>query len=158
MSASAKVKEATLWKWLRSAERQSRDHSTPVTLRRVENMLGKSSPDVLAWIGDTMVEIELKSCARPERRSTPIRVRFQPGQSQLLDRLYLRHQSAFLLLQVGSRAEATRYLFAGCHASEVEAGVTEDRLFQLCSNPGDHSVAFDILAACIRCRWASLGK
>ena len=152
MSASAKVKESTLWHWLKSAERQSRGHDIPVSLRRVENALGRSSPDVLAWVGDVMIEIELKSCARPARVTTPIRVKFQHGQSALLQRLFNKHQTAFLLVQVGSGAAAKRYLFAGNHAAEVEAGVTEDRLEILCSNPDDIT-AFGALAACIDCRW-----
>ena len=165
MSASAKVKESTLWKWLKSAERQSRDHSIPVTLRRVENALGMSSPDVLAWIGDVLIEIELKSCARPAREGTPIRVRFQPGQASLLHRLYNKHQSAFLLLQIGSGARARRLIFAGCHAHDVESGVTEAQLMEYASNPqfaiavgGGIDVAQDVtafgaLAACLSCRW-----
>jgi len=121
----SKTQEKNLWAWLRKI---STTHDY-ITLHRIENTLSRSTPDVVAAVGSIMVFIELKTTHRPARSTTPIRPRFQQGQSSFLYYWSLRHDAAFLLLQVGSGVDARRYLLTGRAARAIEAGaVTEAEL------------------------------
>ncbi len=113
-----KTAEKNLWAWLKKGALGCED----ISLHRIENTLARSTPDVVAAVGSTMFFIELKTTARPVRKTTPIRARFQQGQTNFLYYWALKHNSAFLLLQVGSGAEACRYMLRGTNARAVEAG------------------------------------
>lgn len=114
-------REQALWRWLRDGTRGV----AGVRLYRVENALARSTPDVEGTVGTGGFWVELKRCARPPKREgTPVRFRFQPGQSDwLLDRWDL-DRGAWLLCQV----DRDRYLMPGRVAPLVESGVTRGAL------------------------------
>lgn len=103
-------------------------------INRVENKARRSMGDVegiVARPGHGQFWIELKTTHRPKRTTTPIRVKFQDGQSYWLDKRWGMGGNAWLLVQVGKGHQAKRYLVPGCNAPIVEEGVTEDKLFGL---------------------------
>jgi hypothetical protein len=119
------MKESNLWDWLTKA----RDHLTNLHITRVEDGLSVGRPDVEGWWGKHGgFAIELKVAPRPVRRTTPIRAQHPPTKEQV-EWLRTRREAggnAYILVQVGERAAARRYLLDGFLAQEVLDGRTED--------------------------------
>lgn len=114
-------RERALWRWLREGTRDV----PGARLQRVENALGRSTPDVEGTVGTGGFWVELKRCARPPKRGgTPVRFRFQPGQSDWLLTRWGLDRGAWLLCQV----DRDRYLMPGRVAPLVERGVTRQAL------------------------------
>ncbi len=127
-----KTAEKSLWKWLRKAQAELGDK---LDMERVENGVVRGTPDVDGCLGGLLsgshFKIELKTADRPARRTTPVRFRFQVGQSEWLARRWEVGGRAWLLVQVGSGGNARRFLIAGYEAHRVEAGMTEEALLGL---------------------------
>jgi hypothetical protein len=138
-----KTAETSLWDWLGKARRGLE----LLQMERVENALGRSHPDVDGcWMGGAF-KIELKTAARPARPTTPVRFKFQPGQSRWLRRRWQCGGAAWLLLQVGSGHDAARYLVPGEMADRVEAGATEADLMFWSWVPGSQTAAETVSVA-----------
>lgn len=116
-----KTLEKSLWRWLSSARR------TGFHLERIENSLSRSTPDVECSTGGGGFWIELKTAERPKKEDTPVRFKFQPGQSDWLITRWVLDHGAWLLVQVGP----SRYLVAGVHARLLEDGITEAEILDM---------------------------
>lgn len=125
MSNDDKVAEKSLWRWLsKHGLTASQAH-----IQRIESGAGVGVPDVEGCIRGASVWIELKSCKRPARASTPCRPSITREQVLWLKR---RWQTAgalsWLLVQVGSGPGARRYLMPGAFAEYVATGLPESTL------------------------------
>ena len=118
-----KIRESNLWRWLSIVRKEDDIH-----IQRIENLIGRSTPDVELVIGKTQCWIELKTTLRPKKESSKIRIKFQDGQSSWLKKRYLLNKGAFLLVQIGSGHGASRYLIPGDDVPEVEKGITESEI------------------------------
>lgn len=116
-----KISEAALWVWLSQARRAGHH------LERVENTIGSSMPDVEASTGKGGLWIELKTADAPKRDSTPVALKFRPGQARWLKRRWDVDSGAWLLCQV----DRTRYLIPGSLAGVVEDGLTVAQLEEI---------------------------
>lgn len=103
-------------------------------MTRVEDALGqKGRPDVEGCMDGRCFIVELKVADRPKRPATPIRTQ-EPVKDEQCDWLEERIRAggrAFILVQVGERHQARRYLLDGRVARKVQAGLTEARLDDL---------------------------
>jgi len=119
---SSKVKETSLWDWLKKAKLHFRKK---LQIGRMENSVGAGMPDVEGCLeGHPAFWIELKVADLPARIGTPVRVKFQPKQVPWIEKRCSLGGKAFILLQVGSGRETYRLLIPGQHAAQVEAGLT----------------------------------
>ena len=91
-----------------------------VVLTRIENMVDEGTPDVEGCVfpqtamGGAQIWIELKSCDRPARASTPIRPKVRPSQSDWhRERTAAGSRHHFVLIQVGEASQAKLYLIPG---------------------------------------------
>lgn len=122
-----KARENRLWKWLSGARKTFK---LSLHMSRIENAVGSGMADVEGCLRGDQFWIELKSVARPARASTPLRPKFQPKQAPWLRRRVEAGGRAYVLVQVGSGSDARRYLIHGRLAEEVEAGRTEDWMYE----------------------------
>lgn len=128
-----KTRESNLWASMKYGCRHLVKMGR-LLINRVENKASLSMPDLegMVW-GPGFVQfwIELKTTHRPKRTTTPIRVKFQIGQPQWLERRWNFGGNAWVLIQVGKAHQRSLYLVPGCYAPLVDEGVTEDRLLEL---------------------------
>lgn len=119
------AREKSLWKWLS----QARDHELVgdgLHMTRVENTLEEGFPDVEGcWDGGAFW-IELKSVARPARETTRVLAPddIRPKQPPWLTKRWCAGGNAFMLIQVGERSKARRYLIPG-NITHLVAGMPE---------------------------------
>lgn len=106
--------EAALWKRVKSAGTHLKRCGFKVDLKRIENEAGSGHPDVEGVIDGEQIWIELKSCDRPKRPSTPIRPKVRPSQDiWLQERVRAGFRKAWVLIQVGEGAASRLYLIPG---------------------------------------------
>jgi len=85
-------------------------------------VLDKGTPDVEGWVSSvgnalrTGFQIELKTCERPVRRNTKLTVKIELEQVEFLEDRSAVGGVCYVLLQVGSGADAGRYLIPGAYA------------------------------------------
>lgn len=114
---------------------------------RLENAAGEGNPDVEGVINGDQCWIELKSCDRPKRTTTPIRPRTRESQS-----IWHRARTAagsrihWVLIQVGSAHGAKLYLIPGSFYDELHA--PEDDLARLSVCDPDEHMASILIRAC----------
>jgi hypothetical protein len=109
---SRKADESALWAWLKQAERM---YGTTLHMERIENGVGKGTPDVEGVVSFTAFTIELKSVARPRRESTPINVGLSAHQVWWASRRWSAGGNHWILVQIGAGASCKRYLIpASC--------------------------------------------
>lgn len=149
------ARESSLWKWLSGARDKMRER---VDLRRVEDSIGAGFPDVdgfAVWhfynkddsrITDTIrfpFKLELKSHERPARPTTPIRFPLEKRHAQIefMRKRYTMGEAAYFFLQVGSGADAMRYLAPGDAGARLKNGLTESELGVLCAT--ENGMVFD---------------
>jgi hypothetical protein len=93
-----------------------------IVLTRIENMVDEGTPDVDGCINGPQVWIELKSCDRPARASTPIRPKTRPSQSDWhRERTAAGCHHNFVLIQVGEASQAKFYLIPGRDYDQIVA-------------------------------------
>ena len=144
---NGKIKEADLWSWLSKARLV---YKARLHICRIENGVMNGMPDVEGCLEGTQFWIELKTCARPVRTTTTLKIRFEPGQLPWIKRRQEANGKAYVLLQVGKGYDARRYLVGHTTGKLLEEGyITEaDLAFEtLCSSTAK---AKDILAAAAR--------
>ncbi len=128
MTASPKTTEDVLWGWLNTVKAIfKRD----LHMTRVENAVGPGWPDVEGMLTSNQFFIELKCSPRPAYDYTNIKVNYRPKQPPWHKRRLQAGARIFTLVQVGSGAEACRYLIGSEHLETVKAGITEDRMAEL---------------------------
>lgn len=118
------ARENRLWNWLS----KTRVHYGPALhLGRVENAVGAGHPDVEGYLhGGGQLWIELKSAARPVKPETPVDLKHaRDSQVEWHRRRQKAGQRTWFLIQVGSGADAARYLIPGTLAEELQKGQTE---------------------------------
>jgi hypothetical protein len=82
-----------------------------IVLTRIENLVDDGTPDVDGCINSRQIWVELKSCDRPVRASTPIRPKVRPSQSDWhRERTAAGCRHNFVLIQVGEASQAKLYL------------------------------------------------
>jgi hypothetical protein len=150
VTASPKTLEKNLWRWLRAAVDRC------CFAERVENLVGAGTPDVtLAWQPRNVVKVELKTCARPARDTTPLHVSVQPAQPGWHLRWARAGGLSVWLVQVGSGHQASRYALPGPLGGLLAAGgLTEASLRGLsevvAAGPGTVVLERLLSAACRR--------
>ena len=97
-----------------------------VVLTRIENMVDEGTPDVEGCINVAQIWIEMKSCDRPARASTPIRPRTGPRTRQSQSDWHRERTAAgchhnFVLIQVGEASQAKFYLIPGRDYDQIVA-------------------------------------
>lgn len=126
--SDAKVGEDRLWDWLKTAEK---NFGRELHMERIENLVGVGAADVSGTWLHGYFDIELKTTARPARAGTQVLNRndeyIRPAQKIWHRRRWLAGGNNFVLLQVGSRTGALRYLIRGDQIDEIE-GRTETQL------------------------------
>jgi len=131
---SSKVRESKLWSWLKLGGKAFKEH---LHMSRVENAVGSGMADVEGCMKHKdhgigiQFWIELKCESRPARSDTKIKPRFQPGQGPWHRRRRGSGGRAFVLLQVGARSSARRYMLPGELIPSMQKGMTEKRLEEL---------------------------
>lgn len=103
-------------------------------MTRVEDVANIGRPDVEGCLLGHAFITELKVADRPARRTTPIRTQ-SPIKKEQVDWLEERRASggrAWLLVQVGERHKARRYLLDGRVAHRARDGLTEAQMDDLC--------------------------
>lgn len=107
-------------------------------MRRVENLVGRGTPDVEGCWDGRQFWIELKGADRPGRRASPVRYDLTRPQVLWHRRRWACGGAVWLYLRVGRGVGIKRYLIPGCHSGLVEQCVTEDQLAELTVLPPDH--------------------
>lgn len=128
-----KTRESNFWKSFKSGVKHL-VMQEKLELNRVENAVRKSMADVegiLKRRGHGQFWIELKTAHRPKRTTTPIRAKWQDGQSRWLERRWGMGGNSWLLIQVGKFPDNKKYLIRGCDVPAVEQGVPESKLMDL---------------------------
>ena len=118
--------ERALWQRVRKASLQLKKDGHGVHFTRIENLISAGIPDAELCINGSQVWLELKSCDRPVRSSTPIRPRTGPKTRQAQsdwhrERTEARFKSVFVLIQVGEASQAKLYLIPGIHYDQIVA-------------------------------------
>jgi hypothetical protein len=97
---------------------------------RIENLVDEGTPDVEGCIEGTHIWIEMKSCKRPARETTPIRPETRLSQSIWhMERTAAGSVHHWVLIQVGDAYKARLYLIPGQFYDEIIA--IESRLAEL---------------------------
>lgn len=142
---SKRVSESRLWTWLSGTARKH--YKQKLHMHRVENAVMSGMPDVEGCLCGIQFWIELKCAPRPSNIETKIKARFQPAQIPWLKARVRASGRAFVLLQVGSGAQAKRYLIPGHQANVLAAGCREDDL-RIYSAIEPNACAVDIIQVC----------
>jgi hypothetical protein len=118
--------EKALWQRVRKGGIALRTLGHLVHLYRVENDVGVGDPDVDGCINGTDIKIELKSCSRPARPTTPIRPKVRKEQEDwMVERHHAGSRSCFVLIQVGDNHDARLYLIPGVLYAQIVAPESE---------------------------------
>ena len=114
--------EKALWQRVRKGGVALKLLGHRVMLTRVENMVDEGTPDVEGCINSAQVWVELKSCARPARASTPVRPKSRPSQSDWhRERTAAGSHHHYVLMQVGEASQAKLYLIPGREYDHIVA-------------------------------------
>lgn len=135
------ARESRLWQFLRAAKLQK-------DLHRVENSVESGGPDVEGIVKGRMAfHIELKRAERPARSTTPLRIKWQPGQADWLRRRWSMGGACWVLLGVGDGGRRALYLIRGELAGQMELGVTESWCIKHCEHETQKPTAEQVLLA-----------
>ncbi len=108
-------------------------------MTRIENSIGASLPDVEGCLDGHQFWVELKVAKRPVRPTTPVRTQepVKQGQIDWLTTRWNAGGNAWLLVQVGERHDAKRYLFRATDAKWIRDGIEEEYMGRLSVVPGE---------------------
>jgi hypothetical protein len=120
------AKESRLWAWLAKV-RQAQSNQRPF-VERIENLVGKGTPDVHGTYGGSHFWIELKSAKRPARGTTPVRFPTRECQVEWHNDFSSAGGRSFWLVQVGEGAARSIYMIEGKHGPALHEGLTETEL------------------------------
>ena len=114
----------------RTGIRQLKDLGFEAHFCRIENTVGTGNPDVEGCLHGTTMSLELKSCDRPARATTPIRMRSNPKTRAAQSEWHRERAKAgckhhFILIQVGEAQTARLYLIPGHRYDEIEVPEAE---------------------------------
>jgi hypothetical protein len=142
--------EKSLWQRLKGAGARLRDTlGLRVHLTRIENGAGEGTPDVDGCVECVQVWIEMKSCKRPARPTTPIRPKKREAQEiWLRTRCEAGCKTCYVLIQVGDAANARLYLIPGHMADKITA--PEQELAKMSLLPADCNDAEAVLLRAIK--------
>lgn len=143
------AREAALWQRCRTGIKALAWQGHKIDVQRVENSAVSGHPDVEGCIDGGQLWVELKSCERPVRESTPIRPKCRPSQSIWHNkRTSAGSRIHWVLIQVGEDRGGILYLIPGSHYDEVAHGATEARLAELSVVPATATTA-DVLVRAV---------
>ena len=117
--------ERSLWQRVRTGWAVLRKLGHKIVLSRIENLVDEGTPDVEGCIAGVHIWLELKSCDRPVRPSTPIRFRTNK-KTYISQTLWHRERAAagcrhnFVLIQVGDASQAKLYLIPGYYYDKLK--------------------------------------
>lgn len=110
-----KTRESQLWNWLRDGTRAQRPD---LDMQRIENLVGVGTPDVEACYQGIAFWIELKAINDQEN----LDVEVSPEQVMWHRRRARAGGRSWFLIQVGSGAQARRFLIPGHRADALHPG------------------------------------
>lgn len=116
------ARESSLWQRCRTGIKNLRACGHSTHFCRLENSAGEGNPDIEGCINGSQTWIELKSCDRPARASTPIRPKCRESQS-----IWHRERTEaggtvhWVLIQVGEAQKAKLYLIPGIRYDDITA-------------------------------------
>lgn len=121
--------EKSLWGRLFRAQKAMKAEKVQIHLERIENEVAAGGPDVDGCIEGALFKMELKSCERPVRESTPIRPTLRPKQIEWhADRAAAGSRFHWVLIQVGDGKQAKLYLIPGKFFTKVDLHCPESDL------------------------------
>ncbi len=141
------ARETALWQRCKTGLKQLRDCGHAHHFCRIENEAGEGNPDVEGCLNGDHCQVELKSCARPVRSTTPIHPKTRESQT-----IWHRERTGaggrihWVLIQVGHAHDAKLYLIPGSFYDELH--VPEADLACLAVNDPDDGMASILLRAC----------
>lgn len=107
--------ESSLWQRCKTGIKTLAWQGHKLDVQRVENAATSGHPDIEGCIDGSQLWIELKSCARPVRRDTPIRPKKRQSQEIWhAARTKAGGRQHWILIQVGDDHDARLYLIPGC--------------------------------------------
>lgn len=113
---TVKTAETNLWRWLSGA----RNHfGSSLHLQRVENSVGRGTPDVEGCLNGHSFWVELKVSESPSRAATSVKTGFEPQQIPWMVQRAKAGGAVFVLNQIGRR----RYLLAREAILELQEGI-----------------------------------
>jgi len=139
------ARESALWRRVKDAGNAALIAGRcRIDLQRIENDVGAGHPDVDGCIDAVQVWIELKSCDRPKRPSTPLRLRSNPKTREAQKTWHVRRAAAgcrhnWVLLQAGEAYSARLYLIPGTFYEALESPEAELELLSFC-DPADKMI------------------
>jgi hypothetical protein len=133
--------ETSLWEWLKTARKflGSRLH-----MRRVENAVGLGDPDVDGIYNGRDFSLELKVAKRPAKATTTLRFGHEvtPQQVEYAEQRLAAGGAHAFLIQVGSGADAARYVVHGGYAGTLARGVSEAWLKQMRAGTAEATIQY----------------
>lgn len=140
-----RTREAFLWEWLSKARAVFGDR---LHMQRIENLLDSGTPDVHGCVDGIGFVIELKSVPRPPGGRIWCEVKREQA-------MFLRARRralgvAYVLIQVGTGASASRYLVPGEDSHMLLEPLLEDELDFLSIIHGGFSAVEVIKTICER--------
>lgn len=146
--ASDRNRETALWNWLKTHLKELRGHGLKHDVQRIENAVGKGTPDVEGCIGGDTFWCELKVAY--EMAGDMLRIRITADQvRRALRRVRTGGRSWVLVRVCGPTWRLNRhYLVAGEHAEELMEPVPRARLEELSAVPSD-AAAVELLKALV---------
>jgi hypothetical protein len=141
------ARETALWQRCKTGLKFLRSLGHEHHFCRIENDAGDGNPDVEGCINGDHCQIELKSCDRPARPSTPIHPKTRLSQS-VWHKLRTRAGGRihWVLIQVGENRAAKLYLIPGSFYDDVH--IPEEELERLAVNDPDEAMASILIRAC----------
>jgi hypothetical protein len=100
-------------------------------MERIENLVGTGTPDVQGFFGEQFW-VELKALSRPADKTTPIDCELDIDQVRWHRNRWRVGGRSWLLIQVGSRNQARRYLIPGYRAFVLQKPALESDLEAFC--------------------------
>lgn len=146
--ASDRNRESALWGWLKTHLKELRQYGLKYDVQRIENTVGKGTPDVEGCIAGDSFWCELKIAH--QMAGDKVRVRITADQvRKALRRVKAGGRSWVLVRVCGETWHTNRhYLVAGEHAEELMQPVSLARLEVLSAIPSD-AAAVELLKALV---------
>jgi hypothetical protein len=132
------ARETALWQRLKAAGKRMRAAGRKLHMERIENSAGAGIPDVDYILeGSPTIWLELKTCLRPKRETTPLKLLCRQSQCDWHNaRTDAGGRTHYILIQVGESYSSALYLVPGWLYERLMEPCTEGELLRLSvSNP-----------------------